>query len=127
MRQPSWGRITTKAGSDVTTLYLHVFNWPTSGELAVPVSNAVKSCALLANPSRKFQTTSGANGLTVKLSGDAPDKICSVVVLQIAGPPQVTAVGVVPPPKAKTAQRNSSLAPALVPGGSSSGNRRSKP
>ena len=61
--QPSWGRITTKAGSDVTTLYLHVFNWPASGELAVPVSNAVKACSLLADRvAGKFQTTSDANG-----------------------------------------------------------------
>ena len=91
--QPSWGRITTKAGGDVTTLYLHVFNWPASGQLAVPVSNAVKSCTLLADRSKQFQTTSGEKGLTVKLTGDAPDKICSVVVLQIAGQPQVTPAG----------------------------------
>ena len=99
--QPSWGRITTKAGSDVTTLYLHVFNWPASGELAVPVSNAVKSCSLLADRSRQLQTTSGEKGLTVKLTGDATDKVCSVVVLQIAGQPQVIG-GQTPKSPAKT-------------------------
>ena len=72
------------------TLYLHVFDWPKSRELAVPVSNAVKACFLLADRSRQFQTASGDKGLTVKLTGDAPDKICSVVVLQIAGRPQAT-------------------------------------
>jgi alpha-L-fucosidase len=88
--RPAWGRITTKTvgqGADLagqTTLYLHVFDWPASGELAVPISNRVKACFLLADRSRQFQTTSGDKGLTVKLTGDAPDKICSVVVLQIA-------------------------------------------
>jgi alpha-L-fucosidase len=110
--RPSWGRITTKADAvgqvanlpnqttavgqvanlpHETTLYLHVFDWPASGELAVPISNAAKASYLLADRARQFQTASGDKGLTVKLTGDAPDKICSVVVLQIAGQPQATA------------------------------------
>jgi alpha-L-fucosidase len=118
--RPSWGRITTKADAvgqvanlphqatktdasgatavgqvanlpRQTILYLHVFDWPASGELAVPVSNSAKACYLLADRSRQFQTANGDKGLTVKLTGDTPDKICSVVVLQIAGQPQATA------------------------------------
>jgi alpha-L-fucosidase len=103
---PPWGRITTKAAGDVTTLYLDVFNWPASGELVVPVSNAVKACSLLADGSRKFQTTSSDKGVTVKLTGDAPDKVCSVVKLQITGQPQVIAGQGPPAPKAKAAKTN---------------------
>ena len=104
--QPSWGRITTKTAGDVTTLYLHVFNWPASNELAVPVSNAVKACSLLADRSRQFQTTANEKGVTVKLPGDAPDKVCSVVMLQIAGQPQVIAGQGPPAGKAKGAKAN---------------------
>ncbi len=104
--QPSWGRISTKTAGDVTTLYLHVFNWPASNELAVPVSNAVKACSLLADRSRQFQTTSNEKGVTVKLAGDAPDKVCSVVMLQIAGRPQVIAGQGPPAGKQKGAKAN---------------------
>ncbi len=122
--RPSWGRITTKADAagqaaslpGQTTLYLHVFDWPASGELAVPVSNAVKACYLLADRSRQFQTASGDKGLTVKLTGAAPDKICSVVVLQIAGQPQVLGAGLPTPPAApkKSARKARKIAPATA-------------
>ena len=90
--KPPWGRCTRKVRADGnTTLYLNVFDWPTNGQLEVPVPNEPAACGLLADPSRKFQVTAGAAGLTVHLTGNAPDKICSVVALNITGKPEVIA------------------------------------
>ena len=86
---PAWGRITTKAGDDATTLYLHIFDWPTDGNLAVTLTNTVRDCHLFADPARKFTPEkSNDAGLTIHLSGDAPDPIASVVVLTIDGSPR---------------------------------------
>ena len=90
-RRPAWGRITTKAGDEETTLYLHVFDWPKDGHLHVSVSNEADGCHLLAEAKREFKTTCGEDGLTVTLTGEAPDPICSVVVLKIKGPPKAVA------------------------------------
>ncbi len=81
---PAWGRITAKPGK----LYLHVFDWPKDGKLAVPTpSGKPKSAYLLADPSQKpLQITSKADGLEITLPPSAPDKAAaSVVVLEIAG------------------------------------------
>ena len=56
-RIPDWGRITTKAGADRSTLYLHVFDWNDGGELFLPVDNEVLGCQLLADPDRTFVAT----------------------------------------------------------------------
>jgi alpha-L-fucosidase len=87
-RRPAWGRITTKAGDAASTLFLHVFAWPGDGRLPVLVSNEVQACHLLVDPERKFEVARGEDGLTVALTGEAPDAICSVVVLTIKGRPQ---------------------------------------
>ena len=87
-RLPAWGRITTKASDDVTTLYLHVFDWPTDGNLRVSVSNKPLSCHLLSTPARTFEASQhDENGLTVRLSGEPADDIATVLVLQIKGRP----------------------------------------
>jgi alpha-L-fucosidase len=86
--RPEWGRITTKRGDGASTLYLNVFDWPADGRLPVSIDNRVTDCFLLADPKRKFavERHEGA-GVTVQLSGSAPDAISSVVVLQLAGEP----------------------------------------
>jgi alpha-L-fucosidase len=80
-RAPSWGRLTQK-GNQVFVL---VFDWPADGKLSVPIKATVKGCHLLAEPSRLFNTAVNENGLDIQLSGAAPDKICSVIVLDVAG------------------------------------------
>jgi alpha-L-fucosidase len=89
--RPQWGRITTKQHGEGTTLFLHVFDWPADGKLFIPLDNQVVSCRLLADDGRVFETQSGAEGITVKLEGEAVDPICSVVALEVAGAPSVTA------------------------------------
>jgi alpha-L-fucosidase len=86
--RPDWGRITKKVGDDASTLYLHVFEWPSDGLLPVAIGNDVVDCQLLADSSRKFDVDrSETAGLTVRLTGDAPDPIASVVVLKVRGEP----------------------------------------
>jgi alpha-L-fucosidase len=77
-----WGRCTQKPGK----LYLHVFDWP-KGELSVPgVKGRVSKAYLLADAKKTaLPVASTANGLTIKLPAEAPDKIASVVVLEIEG------------------------------------------
>jgi len=90
-RRPAWGRITTRMGDATSTLFLHVFAWPADGRLPVLVSNEVEACYLLAEPGRTFEVARDEGGLTVALTGDAPDPICSVVVLKIKGRPEAVA------------------------------------
>jgi alpha-L-fucosidase len=88
--RPNWGRITKKVSSDSTTLYLHVFEWPSDGMLPVKVGNEVVDCHLLAEPSREFKVDrSEKTGLNVNLTGNAPDPIASVVELKLRGEPNV--------------------------------------
>jgi alpha-L-fucosidase len=86
--RPDWGRITKKVDGDVSTLYLHVFEWPSDGLLPVAIGNDVVECQLLADSNRKFDVDRlETAGLTVRLTGDAPDPIASVVVLKVRGEP----------------------------------------
>lgn len=82
----SWGHCTQKPGR----LYLHVFDWP-KGELLVPgLKNQVAKAYLLTDASKKpLPVEASENGPTIKLPPQAPDKIDSVVVLEIAGKPDI--------------------------------------
>lgn len=91
-KKPVWGRITRKESGNETTLFLHVFDWPADGKISVPLANDVKSCCLLADSDRRFETERTETGINVQLTGTAPDKICSVVKLVIKEKPEVTAL-----------------------------------
>jgi len=89
-KRPAWGRITTKAQGNDTRLYLCIFDWPEDGKLLLPVGNQVKSCHLLEDEKRLFKSSGGGKeGLVIQLTGDAPNTICSVVVLDLVGKPKV--------------------------------------
>ena len=81
-----WGRCTQKPGK----LYLHVFDWP-KGELFVPgLKNRVTKAYLLVDKAQNgLAVTAAADGVRIKLPAEAPDKIASVVVLEIEGKPEV--------------------------------------
>lgn len=85
-KQLAWGRCTRKG----STLYLHVFDWPADGVLRVPVANDVRKAHLLANRRHKLQCTRSADGVEIRVPETAPDPIASVVVLEIAGEPNVS-------------------------------------
>ena len=80
---PSWGRSTTKADK----LYLHVFDWPATGQLVVnSVPGVVSRCALLSAPSvaLPFSLVNGA--LTITIPTAAPDSNDSVLVVDTQMP-----------------------------------------
>lgn len=81
-----WGYITMKQADGKTKLYLHVFDWE-AGIITVPIRNKSVKATLLTSSSKKYKTKSGEEGLTVQLSGSAPDDINSVIVLELAQAP----------------------------------------
>lgn len=87
--QLPWGRCTTKTSGKKTTLYLHVFDWPTDDELLVPgLKNKIKSATLLAT-SKKLSAKNGEDGVTISLPAAAPNAISSTIVVRIEGAPDV--------------------------------------
>lgn len=84
-RRLSWGRATAKPGK----LYLHVFDWP-AGPLVVPgLKNRVQRAYLLADRSRSLAVSATPSGISVVLPKEAPDRVATVVVLEIEGIPQI--------------------------------------
>ncbi|MCX5647113.1 MAG: alpha-L-fucosidase [Phycisphaerae bacterium] len=82
-----WGRCTAKSRK----LYLHVFDWPADGKLIVPgLKNKVTNAYLLAASDKTCAVTQGAEQVTVAVPPEMPDKIDTVVVLEIQGDPQVS-------------------------------------
>jgi alpha-L-fucosidase len=82
----TWGRCTKKVKGGVTTLFLHVFDWPKDGKLVVPgLKNEIASASLLAG-GLKLESTTDDNGLVIKVPNAAPDRISATVVLNFKGP-----------------------------------------
>lgn len=85
--ESEWGRITMKQEGENTSLYLHVFDWKDGAKLPIKLKNEVISSYLLTDASRSFETRTSEEGITFKLTGQAPDSIASVIVLKIKGTP----------------------------------------
>lgn len=82
----SWGRCTRKGQK----LYLHVFNYPTNGELRVPMANKIRKAYLLASPGKPLTVKAENKRSMISLPKQAPDKINTVVVVEFEGDPAVT-------------------------------------
>ena len=78
---PTWNwRATTKPGR----IYLEIFHWPATGEIELPgLQSTVKKAWLLADK-RKLQTKQTSGGVSISLPATAPDKIASVICLEIS-------------------------------------------
>jgi len=90
-----WGRCTAKVLPDKTILYLHVWNWPSDGQLTVPgLKNRIVKAYLLKTNwlgwHRSINHTANANGVVLSLPKTPPDKISSTVVVEIQGTPDIT-------------------------------------
>ena len=73
-------RCTSKPGK----IYVMIFNWPADGKLALPgLQSKVTRVSLLAGRKALAFTQTGA-GVTLSLPAEAPDKIASVVCVEIA-------------------------------------------
>ena len=85
----AWGRCTAKPGK----LYLHVFDWPENGELEVPMPRSdVQNAYLFARKDRaELLLGSDDNGnLVVTVPRRVPDKIDTVVMLEMEAEPAIT-------------------------------------
>jgi len=81
-----WGRCTKKETKNGTTLYFSVFTWPADGKLVIPgIPNKVASASLLANGVKVNAITSKDGVLTLTLPATAPDKIASVIKVDVKG------------------------------------------
>ncbi|MDF7807184.1 hypothetical protein P4E94_07030 [Pontiellaceae bacterium B12219] len=80
-----WGRCTKKEFARGSTLYLHVFDWPSDGELFVPGLNNKVEQAYLMDGWNALETRKTEDGVVVSLPEQAPDEIASVIVLQVHG------------------------------------------
>lgn len=98
---PFNGRCTRKPGK----LYLHVFDWPADGKLLVPMTSPIAKAYLLTDPGHRLAVTGAANGQTIALPANAPDKIASVIVAEVSGEPAV----IVPPVEPIVQAANGSL------------------
>ena len=74
-----------------TTLFLHVFDWPVGGILAIPLQNQVRSVKLLAAPNAKITASATPAGLRLQLPARTPDPIATVIRLELDGDPRVIA------------------------------------
>ncbi len=80
-----WGRCTRKDNVGRTTLYLHVFNWPSDGKLFVPgLKNSVEEARLLSHGGR-LKTENSEGGVTIAVPPSPPDPISSTVALRVQG------------------------------------------
>jgi alpha-L-fucosidase len=84
-----WGRCTRKQLADgKTRLYLHVFNWPAAGKLTISDLDGRPANAFLLSdvqrPSLPIQVE--GSSVTIQLPQTVPDKIATVVVLDVEQP-----------------------------------------
>jgi alpha-L-fucosidase len=86
-----WGRCTQKVMEENTRLYLHVFDWPDNGELAVPgIYNKPVNAYLLSDPEMKnLNVTRNEDALSISIPKESPDSINSVIVLDVTGKPDI--------------------------------------
>ena len=87
-----WGRCTQKQAGSETILYLHVFAWPTTGQLEISgVLNQPAKAFLLADPdSTPLVVKRDGETLIIKLPGKCPDTVNSVVALVLKGKLDIT-------------------------------------
>jgi len=82
-KQLAFGRATMNGNK----MYLSVFDWPENRKLWLPLSTRINKAYLLADKANPLFTTNLDGGQQIILSGDAPDPIASVIVLELDGPP----------------------------------------
>lgn len=86
---PFYGRVTTKGEK----LYVHVFEWPADLAVRLPnLGNEVKKAYLLEKGKPALEAVREGADWVIKLPKKAPDKVASVLVVELDGAPQVQPV-----------------------------------
>jgi len=82
----NWGRATQKIHDDSTTLYFHVFDWPTNGALVIPgLSGTVTNARILGGNDVPFSMGSGE--VIVTIPSAQPNDHIGVVAVEVKGKP----------------------------------------
>ncbi|MBN1402191.1 MAG: alpha-L-fucosidase [Anaerolineae bacterium] len=76
----AWCRSTLKGNR----LFLHVFDWPTAGQIELEGLPQAKKAYLLADPESPLPLTQSGSKATISGPAQAPDAVDSVVVLDLA-------------------------------------------
>ena len=83
--EPTWGLYTMKTGK----LYAHIFSWPANGLLKVPsLKNTIKKIYLLNDTNTSLNYKDSLGYITISMPATAPNKINSVVVIEVSGLPE---------------------------------------
>jgi alpha-L-fucosidase len=92
-RLPFFGRATVKG----TTLYVHVMGWPADGTIRLPgLKTEVRKAYLLTDKAKTLAFRRAGKDVVVTLPERAPDPDATVVVLELAGPPEAERYRIVP-------------------------------
>jgi len=93
---PFYGRVTTKGDK----LFVHVFEWPADLQARLPqLKNEVKAAYMLGEGSPAVPFTRDGKDWVFELPKKAPDKVASVFVVELDGPPQAEPVVLKPDAK----------------------------
>jgi len=79
----SWGAATRKGDS----VYLFVNDWPSDGELRVPLTSAIRKASLVGGSGESLWTRSTSDRLIIQVPETAPNQHSSVIELQLAEEP----------------------------------------
>ena len=90
-----WGDVTRKDN----TLFLCVFDWPNSGKLYLPnlETKVASACLLKADQSEPIAWSKNKDWVVLELPLCAPEKLVSVIQLQLEGEPVVDPVWAIDP------------------------------
>ena len=87
----AWGESTVRGNR----LYLHVFHWPRDGRLVIGgLRTPITKAALLVDATKSLAIAQAGPDPVLMLPATAPDKVDSVIVCELAAPPQVDPVRV---------------------------------
>jgi len=81
----TWGRATQKLHEGSTTLYLHVFDWPTDGELHIPGLAGTVTSARVLGADEGSVFTMGDSEVIVEVPLNKPNAHIGVVALEVDG------------------------------------------
>jgi len=92
-RLPFFGRCTVKG----STLYVHVMGWPAEGAIRLPgLKTEVKKAFLLTVPGRPLAFKRAGQDVVITLPERERDPAATVVVVELAGPPETEPYRIVP-------------------------------
>lgn len=84
------GRCTQKTKGNKTTLYLHIFNWPDSGQLTIPgLENKILKTYALYDESAVLQAEKKENAIIIDVQNVKQSEYATVIAMEIKGEPAI--------------------------------------